>query len=192
MLERDNDALKEEVQTYKFKSENLQIQLHEKEVKVEGLSRDYQKTFDENMQLKDLTNILRDQKDQGLSEVNRLKHIHMERVNELNDDYNTKLASTENTLIDTKERQKYQEERTYSIMIAQERIADKWKNEHKKTVAIFEQQMRKFAVENKALKEQIVELKGSLLIEKENTVQNKRSGSRKKRTSKSKERKEKP
>jgi hypothetical protein len=193
-VERDNEALKEELQTFKFKSENLSIQLHEKEVKVEGLARDYQKTFDENLSLKNLVNVLRDQKDKGLSELNKMKHIHMERVNELNDDFNVKLATTENQLMDTRERKKYEEERAYSIMIAQEKVTEKWKLEHKKTVEAYETHMKSLTHENKALREKVTELRGQMLVDKENGSSNvagkrksqKSSGDRK--ASKSKER----
>jgi hypothetical protein len=55
-------------------------------------------------------------------------------MNRLADDYNIKLAATENQLVEARERRKYEEERTYEIMMAQEAIAKKWKQEHSFTV----------------------------------------------------------
>ena len=54
-------------------------------------------------------------------------------------------------------------------MMMQERIAEKWKNEHKSTVEFFERQVKNLKVENRNLQEKIIELKGLIRLEKENT-----------------------
>ena len=73
-------------------------------------------------------------------------------------------------------------------MMMQERIAEKWKNEHKSTVEFFERQVKNLKVENRNLQEKIIELKGLIRLEKENTDD---QNIRKKKTSeKSREREE--
>ena len=81
-----------------------------------------------------MINIVRDQKDKAIRENKQLQNSHLEKLNKLNDDFNVKLAATENQLIEARERRKYEEERSYEIMIAQENIAKKWKQEHSLTV----------------------------------------------------------
>jgi hypothetical protein len=54
--------------------------------------RDYERYFDENKRLRDLVNTLRDEKDIALSEIKRLKTLYHDRVNELNDESNLKIA----------------------------------------------------------------------------------------------------
>ena len=73
-------------------------------------------------------------------------------------------------------------------MMMQEKIAEKWKNEHRSTVDFFERQMKALKVENKSLHEKIIELKGLLRLEKEN--QDEVNMRRKKTSEKSREREE--
>lgn len=61
-----------------------------------------------------------------------------DRVNEINDECNLKIAHVENQLLESKERYKYHEEKSYEIMMMQEKIGEKWKNEHQSTVKFFE------------------------------------------------------
>ena len=58
--------------------------------------RDYEKFFDENKRLRELVNALREEKDTALAEIKRLKNIYHDRVNELNDECNLKIAHLEN------------------------------------------------------------------------------------------------
>ena len=62
--------------------------------------RDYERYFSENKRLRELVNQIRDEKDTSISELNRLKVIYHERVNELNDQCNIKLAQVENSLLE--------------------------------------------------------------------------------------------
>jgi hypothetical protein len=114
--------------------QQTQILLHEQEIKLDGYMRDYERYFDENKRLREMVNSLREEKDNALGEVKRLKNIYHDRVNELNDECNLKIAHLENQLLEAKERHKFHEEKGFEIMMMQERIADKWKNEHKVTV----------------------------------------------------------
>jgi hypothetical protein len=66
--------------------------MHEQEVKLDSYMRDYERYFDENKRLRDLVNTLRDEKDIALSEIKRLKSLYHDRVNELNDECNLKIA----------------------------------------------------------------------------------------------------
>jgi hypothetical protein len=42
--------------------------------------KDYERYFDENKRLRELTNSLREEKDTGLIEIKRLKNIYHDRV----------------------------------------------------------------------------------------------------------------
>ena len=138
------------------------------EVKLDGYMRDYERYYEENKRLRELVNTLREEKDISQSELKRVKTVYHDRVNEINDESNLKLAHLENQLLESKERHKFQEEKSFEVMMMQERIAEKWKNEHKNTVEFFERQTKNLKVENKNLHEKIIELKGLLRLEKEN------------------------
>lgn len=93
--------------------------------------RDYERYFEENRRLRELINNLREEKDSALSELKRLKNIYHDRINEINDECNLKISHLENQLLETKERNKFNEEKAFEIMMMQEKIAEKWKNEHR-------------------------------------------------------------
>ena len=71
-----------------------------------------------------------------------MKSLYHERVNELNDECNLKLAQLENQLLETRERAKYSEEKALEVMRMQERITDKWKHEHHQTVEHYEKTLK--------------------------------------------------
>ena len=58
--------------------------------------RDYERYFEENKRLREVLNNLREEKENALSEVTRLKVLYHDRVNELNDECNLKVAHLEN------------------------------------------------------------------------------------------------
>lgn len=49
-------------------------------------------------------------------------------------------------------------------MVQQEKIAEKWKSEHKKTCDYFEKQMSHFQVENRTLKDKVIQLKSTVNV----------------------------
>ena len=103
MFKEENDQLKNE-------RENRQIEHHELEVKLDSYMRDYERYFDDNKRLRELSNQLRDEKEGALSELNRQKIIAHGRVNELTDESNVKIAHLENMILESKERYKAHEE----------------------------------------------------------------------------------
>lgn len=108
--------------------------LHEQEIKLDSYMRDYERYFEENKRLRELLNSLREEKDNALIEVKRLKNMYHDRINELNDECNLKIAHLENLLLEAKEKHRFHEEKGYEIMMMQEKITEKLKNEHKLTV----------------------------------------------------------
>jgi hypothetical protein len=77
-------------------AQTTQIALSELQVKLDSYMRDYERYFDDNKRLREHVNLTRDQKDTAISELNRLKVIYHDRVNELTDDCNIKIAQLEN------------------------------------------------------------------------------------------------
>jgi hypothetical protein len=129
--------------------------------------RDYERYFAENKRLRELVNTIRDEKDTAISELNRLKVIYHDRVNELNDECNIKIAQLENQLLEQKEKHRHSEEGAYEVMVQQEKITDKWKGEHKKTVGYFEKTLKHLEVENRMLKDKVIQLKASVNVMRE-------------------------
>lgn len=115
--------------------------------------RDYERYYDENKRLRDDLNLIRSEKDTALSELKRLKTMFQERTQELQDEYNLKLAHAENQLLEMRERNQMNEERAYEIMMMQEKIVEKWKNEHRMTVSHYEKSMKMAKTEIKHLNE---------------------------------------
>lgn len=62
--------------------------------------RDYERYFEENARLHSLVSQYREERDSSNLEVNRLKHIHNDRVGSLTDEANEKVASLENHVLD--------------------------------------------------------------------------------------------
>jgi hypothetical protein len=129
------------------------IELSELHVKLDSYMRDYERFFDENKRLREHVNLIRDEKDTAISELNRLKVIYHERVNELTDECNIKIAQLENQLLEVKERHRHAEGGAYEVMAQQEKMVSKWKNEHKETRSFFEKKLAGLETENGMLKE---------------------------------------
>ena len=87
------------------------------EVKLDNYMRDYERYFDDNKRLRELTNQLRDEKEGALAELNRQKVIFHGRLNELTDESNVKVAHLENMILEMKERYKAHEEQAYHVMV---------------------------------------------------------------------------
>lgn len=63
--------------------QNTKIEMHEIQVKLDSYVRDYERYFIENKRLRELVNIIRDEKDTAISELSRLKGIYNDRLNDL-------------------------------------------------------------------------------------------------------------
>ena len=179
---------REETDSMRNERQNSKIEMHELQVKLEGYTRDYERYFSENKRLRELVNTIRDEKDTAISELNRLKVIYHDRVNELNDECNIKIAQLENQLLGDKEKHRHTEENAYEVMIQQEKIAEKWKGEHKRTCEYFEKQLSQFQVENRTLKDKVIQLKSSVTVLREQQAQKQANSDRKGEDSKSRER----
>ena len=171
-MQHETDRLKDENENLKKNYAQQSISLHEQDVKLSGYMRDYERYFEESKRLRELFNTLRDEKDTALSEVKRLKTLYHDRVNELNDECNLKIAQLENALLETKERGKMSDEKAYEVMMMQERILEKWKAEHAATVDHYEKTIKAAKADNRHLSEKVIELKGMLRLEKENNDDN--------------------
>ena len=171
-MQHETDRLKDENENLKKNYAQQSISLHEQDVKLSGYMRDYERYFEESKRLRELVNTLRDEKDTALSEVKRLKTLYHDRVNELNDECNLKIAQLENALLETKERGKMSDEKAYEVMMMQERILEKWKAEHAATVDHYEKTIKAAKADNRHLSEKVIELKGMLRLEKENNDDN--------------------
>jgi hypothetical protein len=100
--------------------------------------RDYERLFEENKRLRDLNNSLRDEKESALADISKLKVSSHNQLNFMQDECNMKVAHLESGLIEAKERHKAYEERAYSVITSQEKVTEKWKEEHRKSVQYFE------------------------------------------------------
>lgn len=62
-----------------------------------------------------------------------------------------KVAHLEGIILDLKERHKSYEDKAYSVIISQEKVTEKWKDEHRKSVQYFERLVNQIQVENRML-----------------------------------------
>ena len=185
----------EEIETLRNEGQTKAISQQETEVKLDSYMRDYERYFEENKRLRELLNQVRDEKESALSEVNRLKIVFSARLNEVNDECNVKVAHLENLNLESRERHKGYEEKAYAVMIKQEQIAEKWKDEHKNTVAYYDRSLKALQIENRHLSDKVVELRGQVRAMRADPVHERpkmgsaSSGSALRNGSKSKERK---
>ena len=166
---------REETEAMRNERQNSKIEMHELQVKLDGYMRDYERYFAENKRLRELVNTIRDEKDTAISELNRLKVIYHDRVNELNDQCNIKIAQLENQLLEQKEKHRQSEESAYDVMVQQEKISDKWKGEHKKTCEYFEKTLKHLEVENRMLKDKVIQLKSTVSVLREEKLSTSRA-----------------
>lgn len=52
-------------------------------------------------------------------------------------------------------------------MVRQEKIVDKWKSEHRQTCEYFEKQVKHLEVENRMLKDKVIQLKSTVTVLRE-------------------------
>ena len=52
-------------------------------------------------------------------------------------------------------------------MVQQEKITDKWKSEHKRTCDYFEKSLKNLEVENRMLKDKVIQLKSTVSVLRE-------------------------
>lgn len=129
-------------------------------MQLDSYVRDYERLLDENKRMREVTNSLREDKDAAVSDLARLKSFFQTRLAEVSDQANTKVANLEALMLEMRERHKAYEERAYSLMVSQEQITEKWREEHRKSVHYFERVVSSLQVENNHLADQCVELKG--------------------------------
>jgi hypothetical protein len=186
-LINEAEKQREEVESMRNERQNSKIEMHELQVKLDGYMRDYERYFTENKRLRELVNTIRDEKDTAISELNRLKVIYHDRINELNDDCNIKIAQLENLLLEAKEKHRHTEEGAYGVMVQQEKIVDKWKNEHKLTTEYFEKSLKHLEVENRTLKDKVLQLKSTVSVLREEKHSAKEAPTRERGASRTKE-----
>ena len=124
------------------------------------LIRENDRLSSENMREKELVLQLREEKDKLVGELSKTKSFHNNRFHDLSDEANTRCAHLEEQMLEMKQRHKNYEEKAYCILIAQEKLTEKWKDEHRKTAQYFERVCKDLEVENRHLQDQVVELKG--------------------------------
>lgn len=94
-----------------------EISRHEMSVKLDSYVKDYTRVFDENKRLKELVSQLREEKETAIMETQKNKNYSHNRVLELQEQANEKIANLESVMVDMKERHKGFEERAYSVMV---------------------------------------------------------------------------
>lgn len=55
-------------------------------------------------------------------------------------------------------------------MISQEKITEKWKEEHRSTVGFYDRSLKQMQIENRHLSDKVVELKGQVKVMRGETV----------------------
>lgn len=96
---------------------------------------------------------MREEKDTTVAELQRTKTYQHNRLNEVTDEANTKVAHLEQIMLEMKQRHKAYEEKAYSVMINQEKLTEKWKDENRKSSHYFERVVKNLEVENRYLQD---------------------------------------
>ena len=73
LLQKENERLRDAQDASTQQEQHTQIKLHEQEVKLDSYMRDYERLFDENKRLRELTNQLREEKESAFTELARNK-----------------------------------------------------------------------------------------------------------------------
>ena len=159
-LRRENERLKDAFEELQHQSQKQQIKLHELEVKVDAYLKENERLTDESKRSKELVNQLREDKDSALQDLQRNKTIQHNRLTEVTDEANTKVAHLEQCMLEMKQKHKQYEEKAYTVSIRQEKLIERWKEEHRQSQAYYERVLKGLEVENRHLQDQCIELKG--------------------------------
>lgn len=87
-LSRENERLTDANEQLKAQTSQTSIRLHEQEVKLDSYVKDYERLFDENKRLRELTNSLREDKDAATGDLARVKAFSQTRLHEVSDQAN--------------------------------------------------------------------------------------------------------
>ena len=68
----------------------------------------------------------------------RVRVIEHNRLNQVTDECNERVAALEGKLLETKDAHSAYERRAESLLATQEKIAEKWRSEHKQAVEYYE------------------------------------------------------
>ncbi len=78
------------------------------------------------------------EKENAIKEIDRLKKIHQSKCDEINEVYNMKLTTTQNEMLQSKEKFRTNEDKVYQLLKQQEAMAEKWRTEHHSSIKYFE------------------------------------------------------
>ena len=157
-LENENDILKAE-------NENMRIDLNSKDNQIRDLQNknnksqdDYEKACDDNRHTKEMLKITREEKDSFELEASRIKQLYNTKMNELN----SRLSKR-----DEDERLKHEaiennKDKNYKVIKNLENLNDKWREEHKSTVAYFTKLVLHLNQENQLYKDANLDLRKEL------------------------------
>ena len=73
-----------------------------------------------------------------VQEINVLRDEIYFKIEETKEQYGSKIAVLERQLYEARERQRESEEKAFELFKAQEKVSEKWKEEHMNTVGYFE------------------------------------------------------
>mgnify|MGYP000137748228 FL=1 len=158
MLESQNEHLGYERQEWERLKKNYENMQHSSSKEIETFKNNSKRQKEEVRRLSQLMQDLQRERDNLTEELNQLRDSYYEKLQEKANDYNNKVYSLEQEIQEARERQKESEEKAFELLKAQERVSEKWKEEHYHTVSYFEQvvqdlnqEIRRLAKRNKEL-----------------------------------------
>ena len=104
----------------------------------ESLKGSLKRMKDEYKRLQSQYEDIQREKDNLIQEMNILRDEIYYKVEETKEFYGNKLAVLEKQLQDSRDRQRESEEKAFELFKAQEKVSEKWKEEHMSTVGYFE------------------------------------------------------
>lgn len=104
----------------------------------ESLKGSLKRTKEEYKRIQSQHEDLQREKENLVQEINDLRDEIYYKLEETKESYNGKIGVLEKQLQDARERQRESEEKAFELFKAQEKIGEKWKEEHMNTVGYFE------------------------------------------------------
>jgi chromosome segregation ATPase len=104
----------------------------------EALRASNKRIKDEYKRLEVQIDDLQRERERLIQEINGTREDMYYKTEELKENYGNKMTSLEKQLQDARERQRESEEKAYELFRQQEKVSEKWKEEHLNTVGYFE------------------------------------------------------
>lgn len=138
LIESQSENYHSERSDWEVLKKSLEHSLSTASRELEQTKSSSQRNLEENRRLHSQIEDLLNERDALVRELNTARDDLYEKLHAAANEYNSKVAQLERQINDAREKQQENEQKAYELLKARERVAERWKEEHRQTVTYFE------------------------------------------------------